>query len=56
MARKIEEMISDLCELENEELNEWEAKFVDDVARKSGEAMSAKQLLTITTLWNRECK
>ena len=49
-------LIEDLCELENGELSEWEAKFVSSVADQhieQGRSLSPKQRRLIEDLYER---
>lgn len=51
------EMAADLCALENNELNEWEAKFVDDMTKTLEQSflLTEKQHQKLEILWKREC-
>ena len=50
-------MAADLCALENNELNEWEAKFVDDMTKTLEQSflLTEKQHQKLEILWKREC-
>lgn len=46
-----------LCDLKDDELNEWEAQFVNDVTLKLEryELITDKQRAVLEKLWKREC-
>ena len=47
-----------LCDLEDDELNVWEAKFVNDCAKQlrgpEPRVLSSRQIIKINELWERE--
>lgn len=55
--RELRKLCDDLCLLEDDELNVWEAKFVSDVSNMvhKGVPPSTKQELILKRLWAREC-
>lgn len=48
----------ELCDLQDDELNEWEAKFVNDVTLKleREEPITDRQREVLEKLWKRECR
>lgn len=48
----------DLCELENDELDEYEALFVDETTKRfeAGLGLTVKQYALLKKLWERECR
>jgi len=49
-------MIAELCELQEDELNEWEARFLDNVAKivAEGGSLTKPQEHMVKTLYKRE--
>jgi hypothetical protein len=50
----IEDMLND-CEKRSSKLSDWETTFIDSIStqRGRGRALSAKQVETLTAIWER---
>lgn len=58
MSVKLKDMLEALCDLCHEELNEWEAKFVDDTTKRveKGGTLTVHQFEKVVELYRRECR
>lgn len=52
---ELTEFIKKLCDLEDDELNDWETEFVEKLSHLPVQSLSPKQVDLIRRLYNERC-